>query len=110
MNIFTKQKLSHRCRKQTCGYQGEEERGMNGETGTDIYTLLYIEWASQVHSGKHTHLPMQEKQEKWIQPLGQENPLQYEMEIRSSYLAWKVLWTEEPGWLQSMGSQRFRHD
>ena len=38
MSLFTKQKLSQRCRKQSCGYQGEEERGINGETGADIYT------------------------------------------------------------------------
>ena len=41
MNLFTKQKWSHRCRKQTYGYQGGK-RGINWEIGIDIYTLLYI--------------------------------------------------------------------
>ena len=42
MNPCTKQKLDHRCRKQTYGYQGRKEGGINWETEIDIYTLLYI--------------------------------------------------------------------
>ena len=42
--------------------------------------------------------------------LGQEDPLEKEMAIHSSILAWKILWPEEPGSLQSMGLQRVRHD
>ena len=42
--------------------------------------------------------------------LGQEDPLEKEMAIRSSILAWEFLWTEEPGGLQSMGSKRVRQD
>ena len=45
-----------------------------------------------------------------VQSLGQEDPLEKEMATHSSALAWKILWTEEPGGLQSMGSQRVRHD
>ena len=45
-----------------------------------------------------------------IQPLGWEDPLEKEMAARSSTLAWKIPWTEEPGGLQSMGSQRVGHD
>ena len=41
---------------------------------------------------------------------GQEDPLEKEMETHSSILAWKIPWTEEPGQLQSMGSQRVRHN
>ena len=41
---------------------------------------------------------------------GQEDPLEQEMTTHSSILAWKIPWTEEPGRLQSMGSQRVRHD
>ena len=44
------------------------------------------------------------------QPLGHEDPLEKEMATRSSILAWKFPWTEEPGGLQSMGSQRVAHD
>ena len=42
--------------------------------------------------------------------LGQENPMAEEMATHSSFLAWKVPWTEEPGRLQSMGLQRVGHD
>ena len=49
-------------------------------------------------------------QETWVPSLGQEDPLEKEMVIHSSTLAWKILWTEEPGRLQSMGLQRVRHD
>ena len=49
-------------------------------------------------------------QETWAQSLGQEDPLEKEMATYSSILAWRILWTEEPGSLQSMGSQRVRHD
>ena len=41
---------------------------------------------------------------------GQEDPLEEEMETHSSIVAWKISWTEEPGGLQSMGSQRVGHD
>ena len=45
-----------------------------------------------------------------VQSLGWEDPLEKEMAIYSSTIAWKIPWTEEPGRLQSMGSQRVRHD
>ena len=48
--------------------------------------------------------------ETWVQSLGQEDPLEKEMAIHSSTIAWKVPWTEEPGRVKSMGSQRVRHD
>ena len=48
--------------------------------------------------------------EAWVQSLGQENPLEKEMAMHSSILAWKIPWTEEPGGLQSMELQRVRHD
>ena len=48
--------------------------------------------------------------ETWVQSLGWEDPLEKEMATHSSILAWKIPWTEEPGWLQSMGSQKVRHD
>ena len=53
---------------------------------------------------------MQEPQELPVRSLGWEDPLEKEMATYSSVLAWKIPWTEEPGGLQSMGSQRFRHD
>ena len=48
--------------------------------------------------------------EIWVQSLGQEDPLEKEMAIYSSTIAWKIPWTEELGRLQSMGLQRVRHD
>ena len=42
--------------------------------------------------------------------LGQEDPLEEGMVIHASILAWEISWTEEPGRLQSIGSQRIRHD
>ena len=44
-------------------------------------------------------------QETQVRFLGQEDPLEEEMATHSSILAWRILWTEEPGRLQSMGSQ-----
>ena len=48
--------------------------------------------------------------ETWVRSLGREDPLEKEMAIHSSTLAWKIPWTEEPDRLQSMGSQRVGHD
>ena len=48
--------------------------------------------------------------ETWVQSLGQEDILEKEMATRSSILGRKIPWTEEPGGIQSMGSQRVRHD
>ena len=45
-----------------------------------------------------------------VRSLGQEDPLEREMAIHSSNIAWKIPWTEEPGRLQSIGSQRVRDD
>ena len=47
--------------------------------------------------------------ETWVQSPGWEDPLEKGMATHSSILAWKITWTEEPGRLQSMGSQRVRH-
>ena len=44
--------------------------------------------------------------ETWVQPLGQEDSLEKGMATHSSILAWRIPWTEEPGGLQSIGSQR----
>ena len=49
-------------------------------------------------------------QETWVRSLGQEDPLEKEMAIHSRTTAWRIPRTEEPGRLQSMGSQRVGHD
>jgi len=50
------------------------------------------------------------RKETRVRSLGQEDPPEKEMAIHSSVLAWRIRWTEEPGSLQSMGSQRVGHD
>ena len=49
-------------------------------------------------------------QEMWVQSLSREDPLEEGIATHSSILAGKIPWAEEPGWLQSMGSQRVEHD
>ena len=53
---------------------------------------------------------MKETKETQVQPLGWEDPLEYEMATCSNVLAWKIPWTEKPEGLQSIGSKRVRHD
>ena len=48
--------------------------------------------------------------ETWVRSLGWEDPLQEDMATHSSILAWRIPWTEEPGGLQSTGSQRVGHN
>ena len=48
--------------------------------------------------------------ENWVRSLGQKDPLEKEMATNSTLPAWRIPWTDEPGGLQSMGSQRVRHD
>ena len=71
------------------------------------YVCISVARASLVAQWERICLPMQET---WVRSLGQEDPLQEEMATHSSILAWEIPRTEEPGGLQSMGSQRVRHD
>ena len=66
-----------------------------------------LPWASLVAQSVK-NLPA--VQERWVRSLGWEDPLEKEMATCSSILTWKISWTEEPGGLQSMGSQRVGHD
>ena len=63
--------------------------------------------ASSIDSGVKNPPAMQERQ---VQALDQEDPLEEEMATRSTILAWRIPWTEEHGGLQSMGSQRVGHN
>ena len=56
------------------------------------------------------NLSMQDSQEAWVRSLGGEDLLEEEMAAHSSILAWRIPWTEKTVGLQSMGSQRVRHD
>ena len=62
------------------------------------------------HQKQHQIMPSPATWETWVQSLGWEDPLEKQMATHSSILAWKIPWMEEPGRLQSMGSQRVRHD
>ena len=68
--------------------------------------MLYLNWTSLV-AQMVKRLPTM--QETWVRALGWEDPLEKEMAIHSSTVAWKIPWTEETGMLQSMGSQRVGH-
>ena len=73
-----------------------------------ILQARILEWvAISFVRQKVKHLPTM--RETRVQSLGQEDPLEKEMATHSSTLAWKIPWTEEPGRLQSMGSQRVGH-
>ena len=72
-----------------------------------IRTQYYILWASLVAQTAE-NLPAM--QETWIRSPGQEDPLEEGKATHSSLLAWEIPWMEEPGGLQSKGSQRARRD
>ena len=77
---------------------------------SDLAVPTYVR-APGWHSGKkEIHVPVQEMPETRVRSLGQKDPLAYEMTTLSSILAWKIPWIEDPGGLQSMGSQRVEHD
>ena len=59
---------------------------------------------------KNIHLQIQETHEKQVRSLGQEDALEEEVVTLSRTLAWRIPWTEEPGGLESTGSQRVRHN
>ena len=71
------------------------------------YLFLEPEIASQEAQWCRICLPMQETR---VQSLAQKDPLEKEMATHPNILAWKIPWAEEPGGLQSMGSQRVGHD
>ena len=65
-----------------------------------------------IYTGTHAQMVknLPAMHETWVQSLGQEDPLEKKTATHSSILAWEVSWTEEPGGLQSMESQRMGHD
>ena len=94
----------------TAAYQAPPSMGFSRQeywSGVDPFLLIGLNWASLV-AQMVKHLPIM--RETQIQSLGREDPLEKEMATHSSTLAWKIPWTEEPGRLQSMGSQRVAHD
>ena len=82
-----------------CGdFNGKERRGIRKRTAFPGGSVVKKQ---PVHAGDV---------KRWVQPPGQEDPLEQEMETHSSFLVWEIPWIEEPGGLQSMGLQRVRHD
>ena len=77
------------------------------QSGREDLEYIIIYWTSLV-AQMVKHLPT--VRETWVRSLGWEDLLEKEINTHSSTLAWKIPWTEEPGRLQSMGLQRFRHD
>ena len=84
----------------------------SSDTLSDLIPWIYLSLALYNHKGfegfpggsvVNNLLAMQEI---WVQPLGQEDPLEEEMATHSTILAWRISWTEETGRLQSMGSQK----
>ena len=74
---------------------------------SEIMEGFTVSWISLVAQMVKNLPPVQDTQ---VQSLGREDPLEKGMATHSSTLAWSIPWTEEPGWLQSMGLQRVGHD
>ena len=81
--------------------------GLGRSPGEGIGYSLQYSWASLVIQSVK-NLPAM--WETCVRALSWEDPLEEDMATDSSILAWRILWTEEPGMLQSMGLQRVRHD
>ena len=84
--------------------------GSGRSPGEGIGYPLQYSWASFVAQLVKNLPAVQETQESWVRFLGQKDPVEEEIAIHSRILAWKIPWTEEPGGLQSIGSQRVGHD
>ena len=83
--------------------------GENGKTlSNQLRRLNASLWVTAYSGSKVKNLPVMRETQGWS--LVQEDPLEKEMATHSSILAWRTPWTEEPGGLQSMGSQSFRHN
>ena len=81
--------------------------GSARSAGEGIGYPLQYSWASFMAQVVKSPPAMQES---WVLSLGWEDPLEEVLTIHSSILAWRLPWTEEPGGLQSIGSQRVGHD
>ena len=73
-----------------------------------IINMIYDKYVASLVAQRLKNLPAM--RETWVRFLGREDPLEKEMATHSSILAWRIPWMEEPGGLQSMGSQRVGHD
>ena len=77
---------------------------------SDVYVYVCVSYVHGASLLARTVKNLPAMQDTWVQSLGWEDPLEKEMATHSSNLAWEMPWTEEPGRLQSIGSQRVGHD
>ena len=75
-----------------------------------LIKMVYVPNRNGPDSRKEVSEKAPAMQENWVLSLSWEDPLEKGMATHSSILAWRIPWTEEPGGLQSMGSQRVGHD
>ena len=81
-----------------------------GRKVTALQLLVQMHIASRASLGAQMVKNLPAMRESRVRSLGREDPLEKEMATHSSIVAWKISWTEEPGRLQSIGSQRIGHD
>ena len=105
----------------SCGEQTERRQLPWGDCGSEVEvdgSQLAVSFSLQIlyqlsYQGSlvaQTVKRLSTMRETRVRFLGREDPLEKEMAIHSSIIAWKIPWTEEPGRLQSMGLQRVGHD
>ena len=90
----------------SCRWRGSLATGV-GRPGGGLDTSKRGRWAPL---GVQSVKSLPSRQETGVRSLGREDPLEEGTATHSSTLAWRIPWTEEPGGLQSIGSQRIRHD
>ena len=78
---------------------------MTEQLSLSLFSMLY-----EGFPGGSVIKNLPDKQEKRVQSLGQEDPLEKEMTTHSSILVWKIPWTEKPNGLQSMGPRKVGHN
>ena len=86
----------------------EPKKRKSVTTSTFSLSIYHAVMCASLVAQRLKHLPVM--QETWVRSLGREDPLEKQMATHSSILAWRIPWMEEPGGLQSTGSQRVGHD
>ena len=89
-------------------FKQEKEEKILRNNNIYVYMNINFIWYMSLVAQMVKHLPT--VWETWVHSLGQEDPLEKEMATHFSTLAWNIPWIEEHSRLQSMGSQRVRHD
>ena len=104
-------RCSHHFMANRWGNDGNSERLYFGGAPKSLQMVSSVQFSSVQASLVAQRLKhLLGMRETWVGSLGLEDPLEKEMATHTSILAWRIPWMEEPGWLQSIGSQRVRHD